>query len=439
MLRRSAWMALFFLILSVHPSFSQRTAAKKKRNTNTNKSLRLQRQKILAYALRHNRGLRAFRAQIKRAKAALRGARVFPNNPTLAAGGGPQLPVNSTVTSGQPSSILPRVGVDLSLALPVGGRWGKTQRLASSRLKWFQNQLQFQTFRLSLSVHRLLNRVAVASQLMQKRRAIASFFQRVEGFTRKRMKHGTATQLDLQLAQTSQLRARQALLSATLQYRLAHQRLKMLVGWASSKKMPWQAFPIPAFSSLPKKSVVLSTGLRKHILIRVAEANIRQAKATLALAKARAIPDLTISLGYSLEDNNHIVRGSISIPLPLFWRNQSQIGQNHARLRRARLLLARQRFLVRQRILQAYTRYRINLKMIRLFKKQFQTVQARSRLIEKGLRQGSFSVFQALTAQRGILQSQLLNLQNIQKAHDSYIQLCQAGGLLPAYKGFLRP
>ena len=150
-------------------------------------------------------------------------------------------------------------------------------------------------------------------------------------------------------------------------------------------------------------------------------------------------PDLTISLGYSLEDNNHIVRGSISIPLPLFWRNQSQIGQNHARLRRARLLLARQRFLVRQRILQAYTRYQMNLRMIRLFKKQFQTVQARSRLIEKGLRQGSFSVFQALTAQRGILQSQLLNLQNIQKAHGSYIQLCQAAGLLPVYKGFLRP
>ena len=134
---------------SNHPSFSQRTIAKNKRTRTTNKPRSIQRQKILAYALQNNRALSAFRARVKRAKAALRGARVFPNNPTLAAGGGPQLPVNSTVTSGQPSSILPRVGVDLSLALPIGGRWGKTQHLASSRLQWFQHQIQFQTFRLS--------------------------------------------------------------------------------------------------------------------------------------------------------------------------------------------------------------------------------------------------------------------------------------------------
>ena len=173
--------------------------------------------------------------------------------------------------------------------------------------------------------------------------------------------------------------------------------------------------------------------------IRLAEARIAQAKAALALSKVRAIPDLTIAVGYSLEDNNHIVRGGLSIPLPFFWRNQSQVGQSHAQLRRTRLILARRRFLVRQRIQQAYTQYQLNLRMVRLFQKQLRTIQARSRLIEQGLNQGSFSVFQVLATRRNIIQSQIQYLKSVQKAHSSYIRLCRAGGFLPTYKGALRP
>lgn len=438
MLHQMAYTMLFLFSFSSHPSNLLKGRAGKKRPlSHTRQAPAKERQEILLYALRHNRGLQVFRAHIKRAKAALKGAKVFPNNPTLAAGGGPQLPVLGASGTNQAPPILPRMGVDLSLALPIGGRWGQKQHLASSRLRSLQERVRRQAFHLSLKVHQQINRVAVSAQMMHKRRAIASFFQRVKGFTQKRMAHGTATQLDLQLAESSQLRARQALLSAKLQYRLSRQRLKMLIGWDSPKQMPWGRFSIPAFAPLPQESALLAFGLRKHVSIQVATAQVKEAKARLRLSKAQAIPDLTVSLGYALEDNNHIVRGGISLPLPLFWRNQSQIGQNHAKFRRARMLLARQRFLVRQRVQQAYTSYKLNLRMIRLFRKQVQKAQARSRLIEKGLRQGSFSVFQALAAQKGILQSQLLHLQNIQKAHDSYILLCQAAGVLPVYKGTL--
>lgn len=441
MLSRSVWMGLIFLMISSHPSFSQQKNAKnqQKKGTKTKILKSSQRKKILAYALRYNPGLRAFQARIQRAKAKLKGTRVFPNNPVLSGGGGSQFPANSTPASGQSSPILPRVEAGLSLALPVGGRWGKTQQLASSQLAWIQRLGHYRRFQLSLRVHQALNRVAMAQRIQKKRLAIVSFFQRTEGFVQKRMKHGTATQLDLQLAQTSRLRAQQAVLSATLQTRLMRQRLGTLAGWTPSKRLPWHTIVIPAFAPLPKKALLLSKGLRSHVRIRLAEAMIHQSKAMLALSKARAIPDLTFSLGYALEDNNHIVRGSVSIPLPLFWRNQSAVGQNHARFRRARLLLVRQRFLVRQRILRAHTSYQANLRTIRLFKKQFQSVKARSQLIEKGLREGSFSVFQVLTAQRSVLQSELLYLQNIQRTHESYIRLCRSAGFLPVYKGVFQP
>lgn len=440
MLLRSIWVGFILFVLISYlsfPSFAQvqRRSAKNHRRHKTNTLRGTQRQKVIAYALQHNLALRAFQARVQQARARVRGVRVFPNNPTLSGGGGAQFPADSTPAFGQASPILPRVEAALSLALPVGGRWGKSQLLASFQLLWLQRQAKVRQFQLSLNVHDLFNQVAVALWMRDKRQAIFSFFQRLERLVQERIRHGAATQLELQLAQTSRLQAQQAVLSAILRYRLLRQRLKTLIGWTSSAKMPWRTNVVPAFAPLPQKSRLLSKGVRGHVLIRLAEASIAQAKAALALSKARAIPDLTVSLGYALEDNNHIVRGSVSIPLPFFWRNQSGVGQNHAQLRRARLLLARQRFLVRQRIVQAYTQYQTGLKMLRLFKKQFQVVKTRSRLIEKGLRQGSFTVFQVLTAQRSILQSQLLNLQNIQRTHRSYIRLCRAVGMLPVYKG----
>ena len=125
MSRTLMWIILISLMIFPFSSFSQRRIAKTRRtkSTKTNVSVSSQRLKILAYALQHNPGLRAFQARVKRARAALKGSRAFPNNPTLSAGGGAQFPANSTPASGQTSSILPRASADLSLAFPIGGRF----------------------------------------------------------------------------------------------------------------------------------------------------------------------------------------------------------------------------------------------------------------------------------------------------------------------------
>ena len=64
---------------------------------------------------------------------------------------------------------------------------------------------------------------------------------------------------------------------------------------------------------------------------------LEQRRAALKLEKSRAIPDLTAGLGYrrlSGSDDNALV-GGISIPLPLFNRNQGNIREAEYRLARA--------------------------------------------------------------------------------------------------------
>jgi len=417
-------------------NLAERKAEAKTKTTKESKSILGERGRALAFALKNNPSLRAFRARIQRVQAAHAGSRVFPNNPVLSGGGGAQFPLNSV---GQGSSALPRLGVDLSLRLPIGGRWGSLQKRRALELRWYQKQWAFLQFKLKLRVHMAIHRMAVAWQVQKKRRAMASFFLRLESLAKKRIQHGSATQLDLQLVQNSRLQAEQSALAALLQYKLVRQQLKTLLGWTSMKPMPWSFRDLPTLPNLPKESKMLAGARQNHFQIALAQLAIAQAKAGLTLSKARAIPDLTVSLGYALEDNNHIVRGSLSIPLPVFWRNQSKIGQGRAHLRHARLLLKRQRFLIGQRIQRAYRQFQMRTRMERLLQKQFKTLKSHSKLIERGLRQGGFSVFKVFTTQRSVIQSQILYLRNIQKVHDSYIQLCGAAGILPVYKKRILP
>jgi len=69
-------------------------------------------------------------------------------------------------------------------------------------------------------------------------------------------------------------------------------------------------------------------------------AELQKRQAALELARANAIPDVTAGVGYrhtrETEDNDHAIVAGVSIPLPLFDRNQGEIRKARYSLLRAR-------------------------------------------------------------------------------------------------------
>lgn len=171
----------------------------------------------------------------------------------------------------------------------------------------------------------------------------------------------------------------------------------------------------------------------------LARAILKQSRTGLSWAQAKAIPDLTVSFGYSLEDGAHVVTGGLSIPLPLLWRNQGGIGQQRARILQAQRFIISERFQLRQKVLQALTHYQNDLAVLRIFKQRLQSAQKQFSLIEKGLKLGVFTPFQTLTAQRSIVGSQFQQLQLISHALSHYLDVCQAAGILPFWGGRKQP
>lgn len=387
-----------------------------------------QRGPILQKILQNNRVLRITRSRLRRARARYKGAKVFPNNPVLSASGGVQVGQN-TPTVG------PRVSTGLSLDVPIGGRWGQRQKLAQVQIQYIQNMIRWQSFALSLRTHQALNNIALSAHTYKIQQSLVRLFTQLETFTRKRVQHGSATQLDIQIAQAGGLQAQQAAIKARLQSQLLKQRLQTLAGTHATMTVSEQ---LPDLPTIPSEKELQNRAKVVHPRIRLARLQLQQNQTRLALSKSQAIPDLTFSVGYALEDNNHVITGGLAIPLPLFWRNQSAIGQSRAQIRTARITLAQIQFNVRRTIHTAYLQYQTSKKVAQLAHKRLRLSQRQSLLLQKGLQQGSLSLLKALTAQRSIRMSQLLYIQSLQTAHKHYIALCKASGMKPSYTAFLK-
>lgn len=420
----------FLVLWLVAPSFAWAQPPPPTRNRTQPKTTQLSefgRVQAIAYAYKHNPKLLAFRARLRKALARFKGSQVYPNNPTLSASGGVQLPETG------PGSLLPRVSANLSLALPVGGRWGKKQQWAKAQFERVKTEWTLRKFQLALQIHRAWNKMVVAQQQHKLRIVISAFLQRLAKLTRARIKQGVGNQLELQLALASELRATQARLDAGALYRQRKQQVGALLGHPNVAALRFQHGALPAPVKAPSLSSLLRKSMPRHPRLQLARAVLKQSQNGLRWQQAKAIPDLTVSLGYSLEDGAHVVTGGLSIPLPLFWRNQGGIGQQRARIQQAQRLLISQRYQLRQKMKQALTHYQNDLVVLRIFRQRLQSAKAQFNLIEKGLKLGVFTPFQTLTAQRSIVGSQLQQLQLVSHALTHYLEVCEAAGVLPAW------
>lgn len=85
-----------------------------------------------------------------------------------------------------------------------------------------------------------------------------------------------------------------------------------------------------ALATLPVLADLLQTALANRPELGLLRARREQAKAALRLARANARQDLSVSFGYKRTENFNTLIGSVSIPLPLFDKNQGEIGQTAA-------------------------------------------------------------------------------------------------------------
>jgi outer membrane protein, heavy metal efflux system len=363
---------------------------------------------LVRRALASNAELAAARLEVDRARARLRQAGLRPN-PTL------DFEQQRGVFNA-PGERLTTVGV--SLPLELGGKRGRRVDLARVELEVAEAAVAERERRLMAEVR------AVYAEALAAARELGTEQIRV---VEARVVEGETAPLEANLlrVEIDRLRSRRALVEGRLQATLF--RLKALAGIALTEPLTVrEELAQPALAEPPASpETAVELALRTRPDLRLARLAEEAAQAGYRLAQAQGVPDLTVSARYgtslstfdslpggplsngSLNDSDKLLAVGVSIPLPLFNRNQGARAEAQTMIAQAASRRAFVEAVVRSEVAAAYARYRAAEQSLAAFE---QGVLARSRenirAIRAAYEAGAYRVTELIAEQRRLLDAE---------------------------------
>lgn len=222
--------------------------------------------------------------------------------------------------------------LQLSQLVELGGKRAARLRVAARgrELTGFDHEAK------RLDVLVAATRAFVQTLAAQRRQAVAAESSRLAGelvpAIQRRVEAGAANAVEATRAQNAVATARIEVQQAARDLATARQRLA--AGWGALaprfasavgdlERLP----PVPSFPALV-------AGLDGNPAVARFGAETAQRQAELLQAQSEAVPDVTVALGprYLAETNDAAVRLNVSLPLPLFDRNQGNVRAARAEL-----------------------------------------------------------------------------------------------------------
>ena len=314
--------------------------------------------------------------------------------------------------------------VTLSQALELGGKRGARIAVASSGQTIAQLDLQRQRNGLRADVVQAFHtalRAQTAVELAQQSQALtARGLKVVQG----RVTAGQSSPVEATRAQVQLAQAHAEVRRAETQRTVAFQALARLTGSPLAAFREVQAADLSP-GAAPSADALLAQ-LEQTAEWRLAAAQIERGDASLGSEKAQRIPDLTVSLGsqYSREDRERVNVVGLSMPLPLFDRNQGNVLAAARRADQARDLRNAVELRLRSETRSAVSQWRTALQDVEDYDRTIlPSAQQAVDTATRGFEMGKFAFLDVLDAQRTLIEARALYLEALAQATDARAQV----------------
>ncbi|MBF8757712.1 TolC family protein [Pseudomonas guariconensis] len=314
--------------------------------------------------------------------------------------------------------------VTLSQALELGGKRGARIEVASAGQTVAQLELERQRNGLRADVVQAFHaalRAQTALELAQQSQALTERGLRV---VQGRVKAGQSSPVEATRAQVQLAQAQAQVRRAESQRVVANQSLARLTG-----------SPQAAFARLDAGELSPGPAPRAETLLdrvsqtadwRLAEAQILRGEASLGSEKAKRIPDLTVSLGsqYSREDRERVNVVGLSMPLPLFDRNQGNVLAAARRADQARDLRNAVQLRLHSDTRSAVSQWASAMQEVQAYDRTIlPSAQQAVDTATRGFEMGKFAFLDVLDAQRTLIEARGLYLEALASATDARAQV----------------
>ncbi|PVZ43650.1 TolC family protein [Pseudomonas sp. CC120222-01a] len=314
--------------------------------------------------------------------------------------------------------------VTLSQPLELGGKRGARIAVAGAGQAIAQLDLERQRNGLRADVvqayHAAL-RAQTGVELAQQSQALTERGLRV---VQGRVTAGQSSPVEATRAQVQLAQAQAEVRRAETQRTVAYQALARLTG------SPLATFDTLSTASLspgaaPSADTLLGQ-VERTVEWRLAAAQVERGEASLGSEKALRIPNLTVSIGsqYSREDRERVNVVGLSMPLPLFDRNQGNVLAAARRADQARDLRNAVELRLRSETRSAVDQWRTAMQEVQAYDRTIlPSAQQAVDTATRGFEMGKFAFLDVLDAQRTLIDARGLYLEALAAATDARAQV----------------
>lgn len=296
--------------------------------------------------------------------------------------------------------------VTLSQPIELGGKRGarialseRDQAVAALELERRQNALHADVTAAFHDAARAQERLELAGQSL---RLTERGLQVVQG----RVRAGSASPIEATRAQVQVSQVRLEQQRAEQAVTVAYQQLAAAIGIAQAgfdrvEPLTKGLSPVPASEPLLDR-------LAQTADVRLASLQIDQSEAALGVARSQRIPDLTLSIGsqYDRAERERVNVLGVSVPLPLFDRNQGNVLAAARRADQSRDLRNGTELRVRSEVVQALAQWRSAGNEVRSFETSIlPAAQQAVDVATRGFERGKFDFLDVLDAQRTLVEA----------------------------------
>ncbi len=326
-------------------------------------------------------------------------------------------------------------GIVFAQEIVRGGKLLLSQAVASYARDQAEAQAAAQVWRLRNAVRLLYFEILAAQETKKLSDELVALAEQGVSIAQQREKAGEGTLTETLQAQIELDQVQILAASSKNNLRASWKRLAAVVGHPEMEPETLRG-NLDAAREERDEAQTLARVSGQSPEVQVAEAGIRRADAAVARARAEPIPNVTVEAGpqYDFASNTTIASIGVSLPLPIWNRNEGNIFAAEAELRRSQREVDRVKLSLAERFAAAYARFRnaqqqvdrygrrlpddevkriLSLvgeerqKELEKYAQILPRAQIALALATEGWRRGEFGYLQVLTAQRTLAQASL--------------------------------
>lgn len=333
--------------------------------------------------------------------------------------------------AGEPSARKQDAALGFAQTFETGGQQSARRGAAEANADGLVAAVEQTRRDLHAEVERQFVQVLALQLRMQMEQAALELLQRAENSVRRRVQAGEDSRLDGNLAKVEAERASNQLARAREELSQAQSSLAVLLLW----NRPTPPAPVgeldrpQAAYSLDALMATATNQPRLQFL----EAQERSAGYRLKLERGMTYPDITVGLNYSpekgIDGRDRITTLSVSLPLPLFRRNQAGIGRATTEVTQSRIEHEAAQREVQTTVPTLWQRLQsLRARVDRLRGTVMPALEENQTLSFKALREGEIGLTQFLLVRRQVLDGQRDLLDARTELRLTQIALEQAAG-----------